>query len=105
MKPRPKIDQEKYKTKICRNFVSLDHCHYGAKCVFIHPASVFEKGCCYEKMNKKKSTNPNDLLEKKDGDRLPIFQHLDKANSDFDSESNDLDSMSTNDEQEKNYDP
>lgn len=56
-------------------------------------------------MNNMKSTNPNNLLEKKEGDRLPIFQHLDKVDSDFDSESNDLESMSTNDEQEKNYDP
>ena len=104
MKPRPKITNEKYKTKFCRNFVSFDYCAYGAKCVFIHPPSVFEKGSCYEKMNNTKSTNPNDLLEKKEGDRLPIFQHLDKVYSDFDSESNDLESMSTNDEQEKNYD-
>ena len=71
--------------------------------MFIHPASTFDKGCCYEKMNNMKSTNPNDLLEKKEGDRLPIFQHLGKLDSDFDSDSNDLESMSTNDEQEKNY--
>jgi len=103
LKLRPEFVHEKYKTKLCKSFHASNYCPYGLRCIFIHLSkNRLEESFIYRKLNNIKSDNPNELMTHYPKDRLHIFKVICKSDSEHDTESYDLESMSTNDEREKN---
>ena len=103
MNQRGQTLNENYKSKLCKNFHKFFNCSYGFKCNFIHNSEgKCAKICIYEKLNNLKSSNPIDLIKNLKHERLLIFKVICKFKTDNESESYDLESLSTNDEREKN---